>query len=77
MTVRGNAVNGYFDGNVSMLASDGYTYGVSFTSGTVKVLADTAPDGQKNVIGYANDGERWLCWSDDQISRLHGVPYAE
>ena len=77
MTVRGSAVNGYFDGNVSMLASDGYTYGVSFTSGTVKVLADTAPDGQKNVIGYANDGERWLCWSDDQISRLHGVPYAE
>ena len=72
---KGTLSNGYFDGKVSMTASDGYTYSVSFSSGTVKVVAEAAPDGQKNVIGYAADGEKWLCMSDDQVSERHGIPY--
>ena len=74
---RGTANSGYYDGTVSIMASDGYTYSVSFSSGTVKVVADTAPDGQKNVIGYAADGERWLCWSDAQVAERHGLPYCK
>jgi len=74
--VEGVLVGGYYDGDIAQTVSSGNTYYMKFENGKVVVLDTVDPNGDEcNVVGYTEDKNAWVTFSDDSLNGNYGVRY--
>ena len=74
--MRGQLVDGRYDGDIETFWEDGETYTLTFEEGKIKVLSETAPDGSGAlIVGYSSDGKKWISLSPEETERIYGIRY--
>ncbi|MBQ1358666.1 MAG: hypothetical protein IIY63_05595 [Oscillospiraceae bacterium] len=71
--IKGNLVNGLWDGETAETYLDGETYYITYKNGIVEVISKDGPD--SNVVGYNRDGTRMITFTDAAVSTELGVPF--
>ena len=73
--ITGTVNEGHYDGEIRHTRGD-VTYNMRFSNGKVEVLDTVDPNGDSNnVVGYTDDGDNWLVFSDSTLSSIYGVKY--
>ncbi len=73
--ISGVLYNGYYNGSIVNQRGD-HTYNMKFSYGKVEVLDTTDPNGDRNnVVGYTDDKNNWLIFSDSALNSKYGVRY--
>ena len=71
--IKGNLVNGLWDGETEERYRDGETYFITYEQGKVIVLSEDGPD--SNVVGYNREKNRMIMFTDYAVSTEIGVPF--
>ena len=73
--VKGNCVDGKYDGDVTNDRS-GKVYNMKFDLGKVQVLDTVDPNGDEgNVVGYTDDHNSWITFSESGLNGSYGLRY--
>lgn len=73
VTIKGDVVDGKWDGETEELFRDGETYYISYSLGKVVVISENGTDA--NVVGYNSSNTKMITFSDAAVSGILGVPY--
>ena len=73
IVIKGDLIDGLWDGETEELFRDGETYFITYSKGRVKILSDNGPDA--NVVGYNKDNTKMISFSDSAVSGQLGVPF--
>lgn len=73
--LSGVLYNGFYNGAIKNTRGE-LTYNMSFSYGKVEVLDTTDRNGDRNnVVGYTEDKNNWLVFSDSALNGKYGVRY--
>ncbi|MBP0969141.1 MAG: zinc ribbon domain-containing protein [Oscillospiraceae bacterium] len=73
--LSGTLYDGHYNGDIRHTRGD-LTYNMKFSYGKVEVLDTVDPNGNRNnVVGYTDDRDNWLVFSDSALTSKYGVRY--